>query len=104
MKETSKTIDSLTTRRDNRKCEDKRPGIIVLGDSHTRGYAGELLHHVKQHFKVIGCVRPNAGLTELLNSAEEETNKLTVLGWTNDIERNLHRKNLISVEKFLNAT
>jgi len=101
--ETSKTIHSSTTRTDNKKCQDKRPGIIVLGDSHARGYAGELLHHVKQHFKVIGCVKPNAGLTELLNSAQEEASKLTkketviVLGGTNDIERNLHRKNLTSI-------
>ena len=100
-------IHSSTTRTDN---QDKRPGIIVLGDSHARGYAGELLHHVKQHFKVIGYVKPNAGLTELLNSAKEETSKLTkkgtvtVRGGTYDIERNLHRKNLTSIEKFLDAT
>jgi len=67
--ETSKTIHSSTTRTDN---QDKRPGIIVLGDSHASGYARELLDHVKQHFKVIGYVKPNAGLTELLNSAKEE--------------------------------
>jgi len=96
--ETIKTIHSSTTRTYNKKSQEKRPGIIVLGDSHARGYAGELLHHVKQHFKVIECVKPNAGLTELLNSAKEETSKLTkkntviVLGGTNDIERNLHRK------------
>ena len=61
-------------------------------------------------YKVIGYVKPNAGLTELLNSAKEETSKLTkketviVLGGTNDTERNLHGKNLTSIVKFLDAT
>jgi hypothetical protein len=55
-------------------------------------------------------VKRNAGLTELLNSAKEETSKLTkkdtviVLGGINDIERNLHGKNLTSVDKFFDAT
>jgi lysophospholipase L1-like esterase len=61
-------------------------------------------------YQVTGYVKPNAGLTELLNSAKEETGKLTkkdtviVLGGTNDIERNLHGKNLTSIVKFLDAT
>jgi hypothetical protein len=95
--ETSKIIHPSTTRTDN-KHQDKRPGIIILGDSHVHRYARELLQPVKQHFKVTGYVKPNAGLTELLNSAKEETSKLTkkdtviVLGGTNDTERNLHGK------------
>ena len=97
-------------RTDNKKHQDERPRIIVLGDSHTCGLAGELLHQVKQYFKVTGYIKPNAGLTELLNSAKEETSKLTkrdtliVLSGTNDIERNLHWKNLTSIVKFLDAT
>jgi hypothetical protein len=96
--ETSKIIHPSTTRTDNKKHQDKRPGIIILGDSHVHRYAAELLHPVKQHFKVTGHVKLNAGLTELLNSAEEETRTLTkkdtviVLGGTNDPERNLHGK------------
>jgi hypothetical protein len=107
--ETSKVIHSSTTGMDNKKHQDKRLGIIILGDSHARRYAGEPLHQVK-HFKVIVYVKPNAGLTELLNSTKEETSKLTkkdtviVLGGTNDIERNLHGKNLTSIVKFLDAT
>jgi hypothetical protein len=49
--ETSKIIHSSTMRTDSKKHQDKRPGIIVLGDSHAHGYAGELLHHVKQRLK-----------------------------------------------------
>jgi hypothetical protein len=36
-----------------------------------------VLHQVKQHFELIGYVKPNAGLIGLLNSAKEETRKLT---------------------------
>lgn len=75
--ETSEIILTTTSRVNNKKHQDERPRIIVLGDSHARRLAGELLHQVKQHFKVIGYVKPNAGLTELLNSAKEDTSKLT---------------------------
>jgi hypothetical protein len=101
--ETSEIIHSSTTRMDNKKHQAKRPRIIVLGDSHTRGFAGELLRQVKQHLNVIGYLKPNAGLTE-------ETSKLTkkdtviVSGRTNDIERNLHGKNLTSIVRVLDAT
>jgi hypothetical protein len=79
-------------------------------ESHARGFAGELLHQVKQHLKVIGYEKPNAGLTEILNSAKEEISKLTkkdtiiVFGGTNEIERNLYGKNLTSIVRFLDAT
>ena len=45
--ETSEIIHSSTTRMYNKKHQDERPRIIVLGDSHARGFAGELLHQVK---------------------------------------------------------
>jgi hypothetical protein len=32
---------------------------------------------VKQTFKIIGYVKPNAGVLELLNTAKEEIRKLT---------------------------
>jgi hypothetical protein len=81
----------------------------VLGDSHAHGYAEELLHHVKQHFTVTVYVKPNAGLTELLNSAKEETSKLTkkdtviVLGGLMILREICVEKNLTSIQKFLNA-
>jgi hypothetical protein len=71
--ETNKIIHSPTMRMDNKKHQDERPRIIVLGGSHARGLTREFLHKVKQYLKVIGYVKPNAGLTELLNSAKEET-------------------------------
>ena len=52
--ETSETTHSTTLRKNNNKHQEERPRIIVLGDSHARGLARELLHQAKQHFKVIG--------------------------------------------------
>jgi len=108
--ETSEVIHSSKMGMDNKKHQDERRRIIVLGDSHARGFAGELLHQVKQHLEVIGYLKPNAGLTELLNSAKEETSKLTkkdaviVFGGTNNIDRNLHGKNLTSIMRLLDTT
>ena len=108
--ETSETTHSTTSRKNNKEHQEERPRIIVLGDSHARGLARELLHQAKQHFKVSGSVKPNAGLTDLLNTAKEDTSKLTkkdsliVFGGTNDVEKNLIGKNLTSVMNFLNAT
>ena len=44
-----------------------------LGDSHARGYAGEMSHHEKPLCKMTGYVRvtPNGGLLELPNTAKE---------------------------------
>lgn len=93
----------------NRK-EDKRSDIIIIGDSHARGCAGDLLHHVKQQYKVTGYIKPNAGLLELLHTAKSNTSKLTkrdtiiIIGGTNDIEKNRQRKNLTSIGEFIEET
>jgi len=108
--ETNRIIHSSATRTNNKKHQDKRPGVIILGDSHACGYAAELLHCVKQHFKVTGYVKPNAGLTELLNSVKEETSKLTkkkqllCLVGLMTLRETCMEKNVTSIEKFLDAT
>jgi hypothetical protein len=54
----------------------------------------------------MGYTKPNAGLTELLNTAKGDTSKLTkrdtiiVIGGTNDIEKNQEGKNLTSIGNF----
>ena len=68
--ETSEIVHSSTTRTDNRKHQAEIPRIIVQGDSHARRFAGELLHQVTQYLKVIGYVKPNAGITELLKKKQ----------------------------------
>lgn len=76
-----------------------------LADSHARGYAGEILYHVKPLCKITGYITPNGGLLELPITTKEEIRKSTtedtVLGGTNDISGNLHGKILTLREKFL---
>ncbi len=61
--ETGGIIHSLSTGKGIKKYKDKRTGIIVIGDSLAQGCAGELLHHVKQHYNVMGYTKPNTGLS-----------------------------------------
>jgi len=104
--ELSKFIHKMTMQTEIKRNKDKRPRIIIIGDSHARGCAGDLLHHVKQQYKVMGYTKPNAGLTELLNTAKGDTSKLTkrdtiiVIGGTNDIAKNQQGKNLTSTGNF----
>ena len=106
----SKFIHTKTTRIVINRKEDKRLEIIIIGDSHARGCAGDLLHHVKQQYKVTGYIKPNAGLSELLHTAKSNISKFTkrditiIIGGTNDIERNQQRKNLTSIGEFLEET
>ena len=44
----------LTTRMENKQSKDTRPRITIIGDSHTRGCAGELLHRIRKQFNVMG--------------------------------------------------
>jgi hypothetical protein len=108
--ESDEIARTLTTRMENKQSKDTRPRITIIGDSHARGCAGELLHRVRKQFNVMGYTKPNAGLPELLPTAKKGTSKLTkkdtviILGGTNDIKRNLQGKNLTSMETFLDVT
>ena len=81
--------------------------IIIVGDSHARGMAGELLHHLNHRHRIIGLVKPNANLTEVLKSASKDLNKLTKadtlirFGGSNDFANKVHRRNLTSLVNFL---
>ena len=83
------------------------PTITIVGDSHARGMAGELLHHLNHRHRIIGLVKPNADLTEVLNSASKDLNKLTkantliLFGGSNDFANKVHRSNLTSLVNFL---
>ena len=108
--ETSKTLHPPTMKKSNRKYQDRRPRIFVLGDSHACGIACELLHQSTHRLNTIGYVKPNAGLTLLLNTVKDESSKLTktdtiiVIGGSNDIDKSVRSKNLTSILKFLEDT
>ena len=107
---TKKTPKPQTVGKGNKYRQNKEPSINILGDSHARGIAGELLHQLNHRFNITGYVKPNAGLTEVLKTVNKDLSKLTkmdtiiVVGGSNDIDKNAHRGNLTSLEKFLDGT
>jgi hypothetical protein len=54
-----------------------KPRIVIVGDSHARGVAGEILHQSNRHIKPTGYVKPNSGLAELINTANKVSDNLT---------------------------
>jgi hypothetical protein len=77
--EISKITHSSVMKKDSikEKYHDRRQEIFIVGDSHVRGYAGEILQHEKQLFTITGYVKPKAGVLKLSNTAKEEISKFT---------------------------
>jgi hypothetical protein len=86
---------------------NKESTITIMGDSHARGIAGELLHRLNHRHRITGLVKPNADLTEVLNSASKVLSKLTktdtliLCGGPNDFFKKVHRNNITSLVNFL---
>jgi hypothetical protein len=51
--------------------------VIIMGDSHTRGMATELQHRLKDHFDVLGVVKPGPRIKELTNTLNSTISSLT---------------------------
>ena len=104
---TSRTNYLQSTRQDISKHRDGRPRVVILGDSHARGIASELLQQSNHQISATGYVKPNAGLTELLRTAKSDLHKLSsrdaviVIGGSNDIGKGKLKTNLTSIVKFL---
>jgi hypothetical protein len=99
-----------TTQKIKRKDLERRPKILVMGDSHTRGIAGELSHQFNHRFNIIGYAMPNAGLADTISSVEGKISELTradtviVFGGTNDIEKSKQCSVLTQIVNFLEKT
>jgi hypothetical protein len=108
--EASGIVYPSTVKKNSMKHQDSRSRIVILGDSHARGVAGELLHQSKDRLNTTGYVKPKAGLTELLNTAKNDLSKLTktdtliVIGGSNDIDGSDQGKRLTSTVNFLYST
>jgi hypothetical protein len=102
-------IHPPTVKKNNKKHKDRRPKIVILGDSHACGVAGELLHQSHHSLNTNGYVKPNIGLTELLNTTKTNSSKFTttdtiiMIGGSNDIDQSVHDKNLNSIVNFLDG-
>jgi hypothetical protein len=106
---TSRTTHLQATSKDISNHRDERPKIIILGDSHARGIASELLQQSNHQVSATGYVKPNTGLIELLQTAKSDLHKLSskdaviVIGGSNDIGKSELNTNLTSIVKFLDV-
>ena len=82
---------------------NQRRKVLILGDSHSRGYAENLKTSLKK-YSVCGIVKPNATSGEILKSnIAEVTNNDTVVicAGTNDIGKNCADEGLWNIVNFV---
>ena len=83
--------------------------VLILGDSHTRGCAQEVLHDLNRNFSVQGIVKPGATMKDIVSSPTNIANnfytKDTVVIWsvTRDIGRNESNHSPREIKKFAQA-
>jgi hypothetical protein len=74
----AKMITAPTSRYEKNQGElDGRSKIIIIGDSHTRGYASDLSQKLNNLNQITVYVKLNADVVQLMDTAKEEVSKLT---------------------------
>ena len=91
----------------NQEDEDGRKKMIIIGDSYVLGFASELTQRLGTRYKIIGYVKPNVEVSELIDTAKDEVSELTgkdiviFCGGANNMDRNTAGKGLSQVINFL---
>jgi hypothetical protein len=89
-----------------RKAKSKHK-IMLIGDSHVRGYARKLREKLEEQYEVIGYVIPGAGAAVLIKIAQHEISELTkqdtliYRGGANDIAKNNTSKGIKCIHHYL---
>lgn len=108
--DTNGNIKSTSVKKGKMKLPIIKPRIVLVGDSHARGVAGEILHQSDHHIEPTGYVKPNAGISELISTARNvsgqltKKDKLVMIAGTNDIDTHSHNLNLTSIVNLLQDT
>jgi len=103
------TTSKVTLTRNIKKSlpKTKKKKIVIIGDSHARGYAAEISREMGNDFEVTGTVIPGAQLVNITNLADIEISALgksdavIVIGGSNDINKNETNIGLIHLRKFV---
>lgn len=90
------SIRKAKLERNKYKCPSnmKKRKIIIIGDSHVRGYAAKLSDDLGKHFEVTGSVMPGARTENIVNMTDKEISALgkkdivIIWGGTHDISKN----------------
>jgi hypothetical protein len=75
--DTNKNIQPTSLKKGKKKLLISKPRIVIVGDSHARGVAREILQQSNRHINPTGYVKPNTGLTELISTVKNISSKLT---------------------------
>jgi hypothetical protein len=92
------------TKANNRK---KEPSIVVIGDSHARGFAAEISCNLGHTFEVTGSVAPGARLEHITNLADDKIiplgkrDTVIMIGGANGINKNEANLGLHHLRKFI---
>jgi len=85
----------------------KKKKVVIIGDSHARGYAAVISSELGNDFEVTGTVIPGAQLINITNLADVELSALgksdavIVIGGANDINKNETNIGLTHLRKFV---
>jgi lysophospholipase L1-like esterase len=85
---------------------EKKSKVVIIGDSHVRGYAAEIAHNLGKMFNVSGTVMPGSRLETITQLAKEEIDKLNddvviICGGANDINKNESTTGLRNIRNFV---
>jgi hypothetical protein len=101
---------SIQLKRGQENQISNKPQLIIIGDSHSRGAAGEIRHQSNRRIITTGYVKPNSRLAEVINTANNVSGNLTkrdalvLIRGSNDIDINTHSHNITSLARFLQNT
>jgi hypothetical protein len=68
--------------------------VLILGDSHARGYASEVKHQLDKEYELFGFINPGSGMKDIKESTKMKMAQLTredivvLWGGSNDVARN----------------
>jgi lysophospholipase L1-like esterase len=92
---------------ENNLNNNDRHNIIILGDSHVRGWAENMKDNLDENYSVTGMVNPGASITTLNDSLKDTSTTLkkkdiiVFCGGSNDVARNQSRKGLRYIANFV---
>jgi len=90
-----------------KKPQNIKQKIVIIGDSHTRNSAAERQHNLGSTFTVSSCVKPGAGMGNIVESMNGDIKKLksdgvvVIWGGSNDISKNNSKEALKHLCNFI---
>ena len=91
-------------------CIRHKPKILISDDSHVRGCSEEQSNQLGNSYSVIGYTKPNAYMSDVVNSIDFKTEQLSkndvviLCGGTRDIASNNSKSGLSHISHFANIT